>query len=85
MKRISENQIETGLIGHSEGGLIAPMAATRSQDVAFVVMMAGPGLKGEELRYLQEEQWPATYRWRGIVELGAEPVMSGVWERKGSK
>ncbi|VVB96506.1 Uncharacterised protein [uncultured archaeon] len=26
--------------------------------------------------------WPATYRWRGIVELGAEPVMSGAWERK---
>lgn len=29
--------------------------------------------------------WPATYRWRGVVELGVEPVMSGVWERKGSK
>jgi hypothetical protein len=29
--------------------------------------------------------WPATYRWRGVVELGAEPVMSGVWERKGAK
>lgn len=29
--------------------------------------------------------WPATYRWRGVVELGAEPVMSGVWERKGGK
>jgi hypothetical protein len=29
--------------------------------------------------------WPETYRWRGVVELGAEPVMSGVWERKGGK
>jgi hypothetical protein len=29
--------------------------------------------------------WPATYRWRSVVELGAEPVMSGVWERKGGK
>lgn len=29
--------------------------------------------------------WPATYRWRGVVELGAEPVMSGTWERKGGK
>lgn len=27
--------------------------------------------------------WPSTYRWRGVVELGAKPVMSGVWERKG--
>jgi hypothetical protein len=29
--------------------------------------------------------WPATYRWRGVVELGEAPVMSGVWERKGGK
>ncbi len=27
--------------------------------------------------------WPATYCWQGVVELGAAPVMSGVWERKG--
>jgi len=53
-KDIDPKQI--GLIGHSEGGWIAPMAATRSQDVAFVVMMAGPGLKGEELRYLQSNR-----------------------------
>jgi pimeloyl-ACP methyl ester carboxylesterase len=42
-----------GLVGHSEGGLIGPIAATRSPDVAFVVMMAGPGLTGEEILYLQ--------------------------------
>ncbi len=44
-----------GLIGHSEGGMIAPMAATRSNDVAFVVMLAGPGLTGEEILYAQGE------------------------------
>lgn len=42
-----------GLIGHSEGGLIAPIAASRSTDVAFIVMMAGTGLTGEEILYLQ--------------------------------
>ncbi|MEW6211679.1 MAG: alpha/beta fold hydrolase [Acidobacteriota bacterium] len=42
-----------GLIGHSEGGLIAPIAASRSNDIAFVVLMAGPGLTGEEIIYLQ--------------------------------
>ncbi len=26
--------------------------------------------------------WPSTYRWRGVVELGSAPAMSGVWERK---
>ena len=29
--------------------------------------------------------WPTTYRWRGVVELGAEPVMSGGWERTGKR
>lgn len=38
-----------GLIGHSEGGLIAPMVATSSNRVAFVVMLAGPGVPGAEL------------------------------------
>ena len=30
-----------GLVGHSEGGLIAPMVAVESEDVAFIVMLAG--------------------------------------------
>ncbi|HSW28529.1 MAG TPA: alpha/beta hydrolase [Longimicrobiales bacterium] len=42
-----------GIAGHSEGGLIGPLAAVRSDDVAFVVMLAGPGLPGEQILYLQ--------------------------------
>ena len=42
-----------GLIGHSEGGIIAPIAANRSRDVAFIVMMAGPGIPGDSLLILQ--------------------------------
>jgi pimeloyl-ACP methyl ester carboxylesterase len=42
-----------GLIGHSEGGIIAPMVATRSEDVAFIVLMAGTGLPGEDIVQLQ--------------------------------
>lgn len=42
-----------GLIGHSEGGMIAPMAAIRSKDVSFIVMMAGTGLPGDEAIQLQ--------------------------------
>jgi pimeloyl-ACP methyl ester carboxylesterase len=38
-----------GLIGHSEGGMIAPMVAAKSASVAFIVLMAAPGVKGEEL------------------------------------
>ncbi len=38
-----------GLIGHSEGGVIAPMVAARNRDVAFIVMMAGSALPGDEI------------------------------------
>ncbi len=43
------NPKKIGLIGHSEGGLIAPMCATKSTDISFIVMMAGPGVTGEEI------------------------------------
>lgn len=33
-----------GLIGHSEGGLVAPQAAVRSDDVGFIVLLAAPGV-----------------------------------------
>ena len=38
-----------GLVGHSEGAIEAPMAAVHNPDVAFVVMMAGTGVPGNEL------------------------------------
>lgn len=40
---------QIGLIGHSEGGVIAPMVAAQSKDVAFIVLMAGTGVNGEEI------------------------------------
>ena len=43
-----------GLVGHSEGGLIAPMVANRTSDVAFIVLLAGPGLPGDQILYLQQ-------------------------------
>ena len=42
-KEIDSKRI--GLLGHSEGGTIGPIAITRSSDVAFLVMLAGPGQK----------------------------------------
>jgi len=38
-----------GLIGHSEGGVIAPMVAARNHDVAFIVMLAGTGVPGDQV------------------------------------
>jgi pimeloyl-ACP methyl ester carboxylesterase len=45
-----------GIIGHSEGAMIAPMlAAAHPNDVAFIVMLAGPGVVGHELLTRQSE------------------------------
>ena len=49
------NAKKIGLIGHSEGGLIAPMIASRSSDAAWVVLLAAPALKGEQIMLLQSE------------------------------
>ena len=38
-----------GLIGHSEGGMIAPIVASKNKDVKFLVLMAGPGQPINEL------------------------------------
>lgn len=48
----TQPQIDTsaiGMIGHSEGGLIAPMVAAEDSEIAFVIMLAGPGLNGFEI------------------------------------
>jgi uncharacterized protein len=47
------NPREVGLIGHSEGGEIAPIVAARNRNVAFIVMLAGPGVPGDQLLVAQ--------------------------------
>ena len=42
-----------GLIGHSEGGMIAPMIAARNKNIAFIVLLAGPGLTGAAINDFQ--------------------------------
>ena len=44
-----------GVAGHSEGGLIAPMVATQSDDVDFIVLIAGTGIRGDSILVLQTE------------------------------
>lgn len=41
-----------GLFGHSEGGFIAPLVASK-QDIAFLISMAGPSVSGAEVLNLQ--------------------------------
>jgi pimeloyl-ACP methyl ester carboxylesterase len=44
-----------GMLGHSEGGIIAPMVASKSSDVKFLVLLAAPGTKGIEIVLDQNE------------------------------
>jgi pimeloyl-ACP methyl ester carboxylesterase len=53
--RAEVNPHKIGLIGHSEGGVIAPMIAAHNKDVAFIVMMAGTGVPGDEVLVAQLE------------------------------
>ncbi|MGC8724609.1 MAG: alpha/beta hydrolase family protein [Acidobacteriota bacterium] len=43
------NPKAVGLIGHSEGAIEAVKAAGRSTDVAFIVLLGGPGLPGARI------------------------------------
>lgn len=49
------NRKKIGLIGHSEGGMTAPMVASTSKDVNFMILLAGVGMKGDQLMLLQKK------------------------------
>ncbi len=42
-----------GLLGHSEGGVVAPMLAARGRGIAFIVLLAGTGVPGGEVLIAQ--------------------------------
>jgi pimeloyl-ACP methyl ester carboxylesterase len=44
-----------GLIGHSEGGIIAPLVANQTKDVSFIVLLASTGISGTELSVMQSK------------------------------
>ena len=45
-----------GLVGHSLGGVIAPMVCVERPEVAFMILLAGSGIPGDELMLLQKEK-----------------------------
>lgn len=52
-KEIDADRI--GLLGHSEGGLIAPMVANNDKSIAFLVLLAAPGVSGDKILAKQTE------------------------------
>jgi pimeloyl-ACP methyl ester carboxylesterase len=57
--RIAPSRI--GVLGHSEGGVIAPMVAAQDPHVAFVVTIAGPAIRGDHLFVLQSAMTAKAY------------------------
>ncbi len=51
----SIDSTKIGIIGHSEGGLIAPIVTTMTDDMAFIVSLAGPGVQGRKLLAVQRK------------------------------
>ncbi|HEV7332212.1 MAG TPA: alpha/beta hydrolase [Flavisolibacter sp.] len=49
------DETKIGLLGHSEGGMIAQMVGAEQNDLAFIVMLAAPGIPVTELMTLQNE------------------------------
>ncbi len=46
---------QLGVVGHSEGGLIAPMLAAKDKDISFIILLAGPGENGAKVITRQAE------------------------------
>lgn len=57
-----------GLIGHSEGGIIAPMVAARRSDVSFIVMWGAPVVGGAVISTQQNAD-----QLRQALRLDADP------------
>ena len=49
------NNKEIGLIGHSEGGFIAPIIASSNHEIGFIVSLAGPGVTGQQIIIRQQQ------------------------------
>lgn len=69
-----------GLIGHSEGSAVAAKLAANNKDVAFIISLAGPGLRGDSLLLMQarsmllslnmtKEMGPALAQNRGLFRI----------------
>ncbi len=52
-KEIDANKI--GLVGHSEGGIIAGMLAAQTREVGFIILLASPAKKGAQVLLKQQE------------------------------
>lgn len=72
------NRKKIGLIGHSEGGMIAPMVATARKDITFLILLAAPGVPNLDLMTLQNEAIARSSGMPEIVVKEVAPLYRGI-------
>jgi alpha/beta superfamily hydrolase len=71
LSRPEVNKKKIGLLGHSEGGMIAPMVAEKRKEIDFLVLLAGPGVR---IIDLMSEQNAAIARASGVSEEAVKQI-----------
>ena len=77
-KDINKNKI--GLIGHSEGGMIAPIVASASKEVNFIILLAGIGVKGDELMLRQKKEIEELQGYSPTQVEASQQFMAGAYQ-----
>jgi pimeloyl-ACP methyl ester carboxylesterase len=53
LQREEVDRSSVGLVGHSEGGIIAPLVASRNSNINMIVLLAGTAVRGDKLLNMQ--------------------------------
>lgn len=77
-KELNINNI--GLVGHSEGGVIASMIASRNEHVNFIVLMASSALRGDKLLLLQKKNIETQMGINAFVIESNQEAFEGAYE-----
>jgi dipeptidyl aminopeptidase/acylaminoacyl peptidase len=70
MRQAEIDPRKIALVGHSEGGLIAPIVASQDPRVAAIVTLAGPGFRGSDI-----------YEYQTRIDVERNPLVP-VWDRE---
>jgi alpha/beta superfamily hydrolase len=79
-KRKEINKDKIGLIGHSEGGIIAAIIASENENIDFIVSMAGSALRGDQLLLLQKYKIETQMGINRQVVANNQQIFAGAYE-----
>jgi alpha/beta superfamily hydrolase len=79
-KRKEINKDKIGLIGHSEGGIIAAIIASENENIDFIVSMAGSALRGDQLLLLQKYKIETQMEINRQVVANNQQIFAGAYE-----